>query len=525
MMRPRSPSSRKKVAQEEKDKNGGSDDEDEDEDDEVFSGPDKAGPLDIALAFVVITLNFTYTTISKYLLGLIRCRRLDPGEHVYLLLDMNIQCQTTSHNAWMFAVFVFTLAYVIGVPTLAYMYLAAYVDEMKKPNIRYRLGFLYKGQEIPYGWYWELVILLRKLAMVMVTVFVVDDPLHAAHSIVWVLQIALVAHLTIDPYESYRQSRLELCSMSAQLVTYHIGLLLYEGVSQDMQNLMGLVVYSLNLGVLVLFGRSVMLELQKEQQVAMYARAKADLKQEEKIRLDHVGRQLNAMAPQVRKLHPRLAAELKASFADDSLKQVIATNEVSDLRLKHLQLSINLENLRNNWRNNNTKGKAKQKAVALEDLARQRKRAAVPAERWRQRRQEEEAAAREIAEEEERQKRISMRQGETAMRDDNRATWQERMADHTWRVNQRLKYRLADEDRGSNRGGTTPRSYAGSESGFSETSATSKGSKSSHSKTERSSGKGPSRSVSRAGSIGKKSGASIGSGTARSTGSQGSGKG
>lgn len=63
-----------------------------------------------------------------------------------------------------------------------------------------------------------------------------------------------------------------------------------------------------------------------------------------------VNDELVGMRPQIRSLHPRMAEELKRAVDDGRVCDAVAQAEVPDLWMKHVQLSINLEMLRNNWR-------------------------------------------------------------------------------------------------------------------------------------------------------------------------------
>ena len=79
------------------------------------------------------------------------------------------------------------------------------------------------------------------------------------------------------------------------------------------------------------------------------------------------------MMPQTRKLNPRIAADLKEAFEDGRLKDMIAETEVPDLWLKHLQLSVNLETLRNTWRGAKKKGKRAMRQKDMLQLAERKK--------------------------------------------------------------------------------------------------------------------------------------------------------
>ena len=69
-----------------------------------------------------------------------------------------------------------------------------------------------------------------------------------------------------------------------------------------------------------------------------------------------VNDELVGMRPQIRSLHPRMAQELKRAVDDGRVRDAVAQAEVPDLWMKHVQLSINLEMLRNNWRGVKKKG-------------------------------------------------------------------------------------------------------------------------------------------------------------------------
>ena len=52
------------------------------------------GRRDCALAYV--------STLVQYLTGLMRCRRLDTGDDVFLIADMDLRCYDLTHGSWLF---------------------------------------------------------------------------------------------------------------------------------------------------------------------------------------------------------------------------------------------------------------------------------------------------------------------------------------------------------------------------------------------------------------------------------------
>ena len=392
-----------------------------------------ANTLDRAVCAVLVGLYYSHTTISRYLFGLIRCRSFDEGS--YLMADLSIPCGTGAHGAWMFALIVFSAVYVVGIPFLTFAVLGRQ-GNLRDVHTRYQFGMYYLGYS-PELWFWDIEIIARKLALTLVASVMIDDPSYAGYICIWIMQVSLVVHLVIDPCKNSRFERLEMLSQVVNLITYNMGILYYNGVSELASHFLAVVIWGLNVGVWVHFFKCMREELHHESKLSMIRRAKADIEREDAIRRLNIAGELHDLKPTLRGLPKRGAEQLRVAFADNTMTDIIATKEVPDLRLKHLQLSLNLENMRNNWRKTKLKGVSGARRASIEDDARQRQRMLVPAERWRQRRREESASAELEA--------AAAAAGNDEDEDggESRRDWRERMADPQWRVTQRLKYRLA----------------------------------------------------------------------------------
>lgn len=397
--------------------------------------------FDRAVCAVMIGLYFSHTTICRYLFNLVRCKGLDEGS--YLLADLSIRCDTDVHGAWIFALIAFGVAYVVGIPVLTFGAISRLAN-LNDPHSRYQLGIYYVGYS-PELWFWDAEIIARKVAVTLVASLMAEDPSYAGYVCIWIMQVSLVVHLIANPCKNHRFEKLEMLSQVVNMVTYNVGIMYYNGVSDLTGFFLAALIWVLNLGVWAQFFRSLREELRHESKLAMIRRAKADISKEDEIRRLNVTAELHDLKPALRGLPKRGAEGLRQAFADNSMRDIIATQEVPDLRLKHLQLSLNLENMRNQWRKTKIKGAAGAKRASIEDIARQRQRMLIPAERWRARRREEGAAevlaeaTKAAAQEEEGE------DGEPA-----RIGWRDRMADGDWRVQQRMRHRLASDFAGQN---------------------------------------------------------------------------
>ena len=86
-----------------------------------------------------------------------------------------------------------------------------------------------------------------------------------------------------------------------------------------------------------------------------------------------------------RALHPRMAEKLIAAFDDQVLVEELSKAGANDLKLRHLQLSVHLESLRNKWQASKSSmvDQSAHRDHEIEALALERKLKAIDHERWR----------------------------------------------------------------------------------------------------------------------------------------------
>jgi hypothetical protein len=101
-------------------------------------------------------------------------------------------------------------------------------DKHYEPGWTYRFGFLFAGYEPKYA-HWEIVVLVRKAAFVLVTVFTRPAGMAAqVMSAVLVLILSLSAHIHFSPYDHDSHDALESASLHANLITLPVALLANE---------------------------------------------------------------------------------------------------------------------------------------------------------------------------------------------------------------------------------------------------------------------------------------------------------
>lgn len=144
----------------------------EDEDGNIIRGPTEeevaempATAYDLAFCFSLIMLYFSWITIIKYLLQLIRSRSfVDTGS--FLLADLKISVDTPLHTGWLFGMATFLAAYMFAMPHSLLQSLRSESNRLHWQSIRNRLGFLFQGLQPEYYW-WEFLVMARKLGLVV----------------------------------------------------------------------------------------------------------------------------------------------------------------------------------------------------------------------------------------------------------------------------------------------------------------------------------------------------------------------
>jgi hypothetical protein len=247
----------------------------------------------------------------------------------------------------------FLFAYAFVIPYYVFQCLRRENDRLHWLSTKTRLGFLFQGLKPEYYW-WEFVVMGRKLALMVISVILPERPLTAAYCALFVMQAAVGIHLICDPFQSSRQQSLELFSLVVIIFTYHIGILVRTSKhalqSTGFHVFFSMLQVTLNAAVVLCFSVFIFKDMILESITSKVTVERSKVEAEDDTRKEVVHEELLSARPQFRSLHPRLAGELKSAIDGGRVRNTIAQAEVPDLWMKHVQLNVNLEMLRNNWR-------------------------------------------------------------------------------------------------------------------------------------------------------------------------------
>jgi len=147
---------------------------------------------------------------------------INPGE-AWVIADLAEQCWTATH---------FKTVFFISVPVCQCAFLVSYnsaglliqTRRMHEMSPRVMFSFLYKGYEQKW-FYWEFVILYRKIAIVSSSVFLSPMSVRVESlTILAILLIAVYLQLRYQPYNEPTLNKLEIKSILVSAVTIYAGL-------------------------------------------------------------------------------------------------------------------------------------------------------------------------------------------------------------------------------------------------------------------------------------------------------------
>lgn len=146
-----------------------------------------------------------------------------------LVLDLDVCCYNPDALRIMYGVGVpAILVFAVGIPLVAGLRLWWVGRRLHDPDVIATMGFLMAGFR-DHAYYWEVVIMIRKLSVVAITVLV--EPMGVrvqTYSALMVIFVAVVCHLLSKPYTVAELNTLELVALIGAFFTFIAGLFLHD---------------------------------------------------------------------------------------------------------------------------------------------------------------------------------------------------------------------------------------------------------------------------------------------------------
>ena len=183
----------------------------------------KAIPHKVVTSMVIIVFVL-HPSLTKITFSIFSCSELLPHQY-WLITDMSIRCWDLPHLKNILSIALpSVIVWIFGLPLLCLGLLYRTRQRLSAELIQIKYSFLYKGYKPEY-YYWEFVILYRKVALVCASVFLSSvSTMVQALSILAILLICLFVHAAVKPFRTPVFNLLETKSILVSLLTIYIGL-------------------------------------------------------------------------------------------------------------------------------------------------------------------------------------------------------------------------------------------------------------------------------------------------------------
>jgi len=184
----------------------------------------------IYITTIIILLFTVHPDITKQTFSLFSCKQIGINiDDKYLVNDFSQKCGTKTHLAYAVGLgFPMLVMYVFGIPLLGLylLYLRAKSGELDTIETRQRFSFMSKGYK-KERYFWETVIIARKVFLVMISVFFSYDEQVQALMALLLTIIAMSFQIWGRPYEDLICDYLEFGSLFTSFGTFYAGQYLF----------------------------------------------------------------------------------------------------------------------------------------------------------------------------------------------------------------------------------------------------------------------------------------------------------
>eukprot|EP01059_Diplonema_ambulator_P021623 TRINITY_DN3593_c0_g1_i4.p2 TRINITY_DN3593_c0_g1~~TRINITY_DN3593_c0_g1_i4.p2 ORF type:complete len:2014 (+),score=710.59 TRINITY_DN3593_c0_g1_i4:15280-21321(+) len=212
---------------------------------------------------VIVILFLLYPSLTKEIALMLNCSERTCVDystcHRYLKADTRIDCDKSPYGAFMVLAFLFFFLYGFGIPLVGWLLLRKYRRTLHTKNVLGTLGFLYSGFRRRF-YYWEMVIMVRKMLVVFIVVFLDNSPHYQLYLAMWILLFFALLNIFAKPFKFNVLWRLETTSLLSITTSLNIGLIYFEDPSSRLDMALTFILLLLNVAVLLLFLKNIFVE-------------------------------------------------------------------------------------------------------------------------------------------------------------------------------------------------------------------------------------------------------------------------
>jgi predicted outer membrane repeat protein len=204
---------------------------------------------------LIVSLFLVQSSLTKETLAMFDCVEVEGGQ-MYINEALEVNCNEEPYSTWAKSAGTMSMTlYVIGIPLGAFFILFKNRKFFHDHQVLSRYGFLLNGYNVKTAWFWEVVIMGRKIITAIVAIFFARyGPIVQCQLAVLVILACISMHMTYHPYEFKALHNLELNGLISSFFTFYFGMyFLDENLSLETRFFVAVLVIALNVAFLTYF--------------------------------------------------------------------------------------------------------------------------------------------------------------------------------------------------------------------------------------------------------------------------------
>lgn len=191
------------------------------------------GIVEVYIVMVLVIIFFAYPQLMTQIALMMNCKTIHTMHESFLTADLGISCDTPKYGKWRTIAILFFFAYGVGIPLggcVVMKYHAGKKGEgLLKKSTNAMLGFLYSGFRLN-RYYWEMIIMFRKMLVVFVMVFFASENDKSFRTIfgLWVILGFLLLNVFAKPFMYGSLWVLENVSLGSVALSLNLSMLYGE---------------------------------------------------------------------------------------------------------------------------------------------------------------------------------------------------------------------------------------------------------------------------------------------------------
>eukprot|EP00743_Colponemidia_sp_Colp-15_P014672 GILK01017446.1.p1 GENE.GILK01017446.1~~GILK01017446.1.p1 ORF type:complete len:725 (+),score=57.33 GILK01017446.1:298-2175(+) len=213
---------------------------------------------------LITTLSVTLFTVYQMLItqstNVLTCDRYvvggttdEPIVKYYLALDFSVECDSKGGHSFSTQALLFAIGYGFGIP-LAFVCSHIYINSrIEKPELTKLMFLFLTGGYKEEFWFWQAIIMIRKMVLVSVLVFLTDGMLQS-YAATWIMSISLVLQVWLNPAEKTEHNLVEAISLAIITATLNLSLLYFwKGLPDFGKTILTMVLLVITIGAICMF--------------------------------------------------------------------------------------------------------------------------------------------------------------------------------------------------------------------------------------------------------------------------------